>query len=236
MDALPLGIGRLVALAASAVVHAGMLFAAGLTLAPTRAQGGDAAPPSRLLFVHLPTQAAGGNPDSTVQRVVDPPLRPASRSSDDGRLREPLAALTLPRGVPVQAADDGAPRESPMAAAATAPAHTVDRTAGRAEKPAAGREARPPDATAVAYLVTPVPEYPPRAREEELEGLVVLRVRVTREGTPAEIRIASSSGPPGLDHAAESAVARWTFRPARQGDETVESWMEVPIRFQLGRG
>ena len=36
-----------------------------------------------------------------------------------------------------------------------------------------------------------------------------------------------------LDRAAEDAVARWRFVPARRGESAVEAWVLVPIVFKL---
>jgi protein TonB len=83
------------------------------------------------------------------------------------------------------------------------------------------------------YLFAPEPEYPQSAREDGLEGLVVLRVLVSSAGRPAEIRIARTSGSRALDVAAVVGVKRWTFVAAKQGDRSVDAWMDVPIRFHL---
>jgi periplasmic protein TonB len=88
-------------------------------------------------------------------------------------------------------------------------------------------------AEAPAYLSTPEPEYPLSAREDEQEGLVVLRVLVSRDGLPAEIRIARSSGFRALDAAAVAGVKRWTFSPATSDQRRIDAWMDVPVRFRL---
>ena len=84
-----------------------------------------------------------------------------------------------------------------------------------------------------AYLHAPEPGYPPSAREDGQEGLVILRVRVSTGGLPVEIALRRSSGFRALDRAAIAAVKHWTFVPARQAGHPVESWIDVPIRFHL---
>jgi len=69
-----------------------------------------------------------------------------------------------------------------------------------------------------------------RLREE---GQVMLRVRVSPDGQPNRIELRTSSGSDRLDRAAEEAVSRWRFVPARQGDTAVEAWVLVPIVFKL---
>jgi len=36
-----------------------------------------------------------------------------------------------------------------------------------------------------------------------------------------------------LDNAALAAVRRWSFEPSARDRQRLESWIEVPIRFQL---
>ena len=63
---------------------------------------------------------------------------------------------------------------------------------------------------------------------------MLLRVRISRSGLPEEIVLDRSSGFGALDRAAIVGVKGWTFTPARRGDEAIEAWMHVPIRFRLG--
>lgn len=89
--------------------------------------------------------------------------------------------------------------------------------------------------TPVAYLSNPKPEYPEMARQQEQEGMVVLRVLVTKDGSPAEIKIRKSSGFRTLDRAAVAGVKHWSFTPARQNQQSVDAWMDIPIRFRLSK-
>ena len=83
------------------------------------------------------------------------------------------------------------------------------------------------------YLKNPAPAYPSASRRLGEEGRVVLRVLVESDGRPAEVTIKTSSGFPRLDQAAEDAVRRWKFVPARKGDEAVRAAVLVPIVFNL---
>jgi protein TonB len=62
---------------------------------------------------------------------------------------------------------------------------------------------------------------------------VVLRVLVGYDGTARQILLHQSSGHKVLDEAARKAVITWRFLPARRGDTPVESWVDIPIRFDL---
>jgi protein TonB len=83
------------------------------------------------------------------------------------------------------------------------------------------------------YRSTPLPPYPSGAREQGVEGTVLLDVRVQPDGRVGEVRLKHTSGSPLLDGAALETVKAWTFVPARRGPATVESWVEIPVRFSL---
>lgn len=83
------------------------------------------------------------------------------------------------------------------------------------------------------YLKNPEPLYPAAARRRHEEGLVLLSVAVTADGRARDIAVKQSSHFPLLDQSAMQAVKEWTFEPARVGSRSVESEIEVPVRFQL---
>jgi protein TonB len=83
------------------------------------------------------------------------------------------------------------------------------------------------------YRSTPGPSYPASAREQGLEGEVVLAVEVRANGRVGDARVKRSSGAPVLDEAALAAVKQWTFVPARRGPRAVDSRVEVPVTFSL---
>lgn len=83
------------------------------------------------------------------------------------------------------------------------------------------------------YLDNPKPVYPPLSRRMGEEGRVVLRVQVGANGLPTEVAVQATSGSGRLDRAALDAVRRWTFVPARRGDEAVAASVLVPIAFSL---
>jgi protein TonB len=89
------------------------------------------------------------------------------------------------------------------------------------------REAKP------LYRSNPPPKYPVVARRRGFQGNVVLEVLVGPVGNVIELHVLSSSGYPILDRAAKSSVKNWTFEPGMRGQEKVEMWVRVPIRFEL---
>ncbi|WP_347903176.1 energy transducer TonB [Pseudomonas purpurea] len=90
-----------------------------------------------------------------------------------------------------------------------------------------------PASANAAYLKNPAPEYPSLAQRRGWEGTVLLRVQVLASGKPGEIQIQKSSGRQQLDDAALTAVKRWSFVPAKQGDVAQDGWVSVPIDFKI---
>ena len=77
------------------------------------------------------------------------------------------------------------------------------------------------------------PPYPLLARKRGYQGTVVLDVLVSKNGKASSIQVARSSGYKILDRAAIKGVKNWLFYPAKRGDELIEMWVKIPIRFQL---
>lgn len=83
------------------------------------------------------------------------------------------------------------------------------------------------------YEDNPKPEYPDIALRRGWEGLVLLQVDVTKDGTVERVDIETSSGFTALDRAAVKAVRRWKFVPTLSGGVPVDGSAVVPIDFDL---
>ncbi len=82
-------------------------------------------------------------------------------------------------------------------------------------------------------LTRVLPVYPMAARARNLEGRVVLRAVVDRDGHVEEA-ITVVESVPLLDTSAVEALRRWRFEPGRDRDgRPVRVLVDVPIRFQL---
>ncbi|MFH1293107.1 MAG: energy transducer TonB [Pseudomonadota bacterium] len=84
-----------------------------------------------------------------------------------------------------------------------------------------------------AYKKNPPPRYPRIARRRGYEGTVIMQVLVDRNGRVKELHIVQSSGHDVLDRAAITSVKNWQFEPGMRGDLKVDTWVKVPVRFQL---
>lgn len=84
-------------------------------------------------------------------------------------------------------------------------------------------------------LVEVKPEYPPIAKRLGIEGSVMLRVTVDRQGKVRAARIVKKAGY-GMDEAALKAILSFIFSPARGArHEPVESTFNYEVRFQQFR-
>lgn len=83
------------------------------------------------------------------------------------------------------------------------------------------------------YAENPEPLYPREARKKGFQGEVVLKVEVLSNGLVGQVEVKQSSGHEILDRSALSAVKQWKFFPAKRGESTISSWVNIPIKFQL---
>ncbi len=88
-------------------------------------------------------------------------------------------------------------------------------------------------AQVVNALHNPKPRYPRSAVRKRQQGVVVLTVKIAGDGSVANVAIAESSGHVLLDREARNTVMHWQFEPARYGEVTLQSEIQIPIRFDL---
>jgi len=146
-------------------------------------------------------------------------------------------AATKP--APARRTEPTRPSPTALSALNTDPGPPVETSAPIRQAAAPAAPAAPASAPVVAprfdaaYLDNPAPAYPPLSRRAREEGKVTLRVLVSAAGLAARVEIAHSSGSERLDRAAYAAVGRWRFVAARQGEQAIEAWVNVPIIFKL---
>lgn len=78
------------------------------------------------------------------------------------------------------------------------------------------------------------PDYPSLARQVRVQGQVVLRAVISREGAIENLQVLS--GHPMLVKAAVDAVRQWRYRPYLLNGEPVEVETEVKVNFILSGG
>jgi periplasmic protein TonB len=76
-------------------------------------------------------------------------------------------------------------------------------------------------------------DYPAAAREQGIEGQLVLRAHVGADGKVGEVEVVTSAGAL-IDEPAIASLKSWTFEPATKCGKPVESTYTVSRRFELG--
>jgi protein TonB len=78
------------------------------------------------------------------------------------------------------------------------------------------------------------PQYPPLARQARIQGIVVLRAMISREGKIENLQVIT--GHPLLVKSAMDAVLQWRYRPYYLNNEPVEVETQVTVNFTLSGG
>jgi len=247
------GSGSLAALPPGASLQAGA-GAVRRTGVPARTLviGGVAAVVTIGLIVVVALQFVGGSASTDTGPAGDPSqsAMTAAPTSAPVQQAEPVAAPVAPPVSTVPPPTPASPSGTPPAGRAGS---TSARPPARTTSRAATLPATPPAASAPAartgsgdrvYDVTEVDEKPttlrevpasvpdgvPRFRSPEV---VVLRVLVTPNGRPGEIRLLRKSTiTPALDGAAIAAARQYLFSPAKKGGQTVPCWFNMGVVFQ----
>jgi len=144
-------------------------------------------------------------------------------------------------GVPVPVPEEKAP---PQQTIASQEEIAVSRGTGEGAGPGDVIVATPPPAEVLPkldeyvysdelpVLVTDVaPVYPTIAKEAVVEGEVLLRVLVGKDGQVLHVHVERSI--PMLDDAAVAAAKQWVFKPALAGNRPVAVWIVRRVRFRL---
>ena len=241
------GRSKLAAPLASGVLHAGLVglivgFGMGTVPPALTPMTVELVQPDVLQAAHATggLRQAPSAPDGTSSTQAAPNPR---KSAEQGLLTPtpPVpVARPLPAAQPAGKADKNAVRPAPeerrralpevvqQPAAPAAPV-TLAALTGKGMEPVVGGGV----SEAVAVMGNPRPAYPWLARQRHIEGRVLLRVRVDADGRPTGVDVVRSSGFALLDESARTALARWTFHPARSEGGAVPTEVEVPIAFRL---
>jgi protein TonB len=117
---------------------------------------------------------------------------------------------------------DGKPESAPVADADAGPSRPLEVT----EVSSSPRLLSQPSSSALRAA------YPPRAREEGLEGNVVLRLLVGRNGRVAAVRVVVPAGN-GFDEAARRLVRGFRFEAGKKDGQPVAVWIPWTYKFRL---
>lgn len=105
-------------------------------------------------------------------------------------------------------------------------------TPGSDPRPAVPQRIRVSSGVAQGLLVRKVnPAYPPDAKDQHIQGIVVLRVNIDKEGNVYKVELIS--GHPLLAPAAMEAVKQWKYRPYLLNQIPIEVETQVQVNFTL---
>lgn len=137
------------------------------------------------------------------------------------------SALNAPAG---PSAGANLPTQSSSAAQSTTPAQSSTAVQSNA---AAAPESQAPSTSDIAGMLLQkvLPVYPAAARRQGVQGQVVLKAVIGKDGTIAELR--PLQGPQQLTAAAMDAVQHWRFRPYELKGKPVEVETDIRLNFQL---
>ena len=154
--------------------------------------------------------------------------QPQPETAVQSRLETPLESkpVPAPATVPKPVQRTATPPQTLTGAAATAD------SAGGARQGTDAEQASTAARFDADYLHNPAPTYPSQSRRLKEEGTVLSLVRVSAEGSPANVEVRQSSGFERLDEAALQAVRQWRFVPAKRGSQNVAASVLVPIQFK----
>ena len=115
------------------------------------------------------------------------------------------------------------PAEAPVQTAPQVPV-TADNTGVYTAVPAGGTQPEETDRV--------VPRFPMMARRAGIQGPVVVRGIVRKDGTIDNVEVIKDL-PMGLGDAAREAVSQWHFRPATYRGDPIDVYYTVTVNFRL---
>jgi protein TonB len=156
---------------------------------------------------------------ATMTRTVLPPLEVEVVAGDSHSTVRPgnnAVHVELQPGVPpLVASDAGISRESTAASLTSNAAERVQMSADTSE-----------------VVTHPVkPGYPLLARQMKVQGSVILRALISKDGAIQDLHVLS--GPAILASAAQDAVRQWRFKPHYLGTEAVETQARITVNFTI---
>ncbi len=76
--------------------------------------------------------------------------------------------------------------------------------------------------------------YPKEAKKLKLEAVLYIDVHISKDGEIIEFQIPYEKGY-GFEREAYKYIRQWTFYPAIENGQKIDSWIRVPIQFKLDK-
>jgi TonB family protein len=177
-----------------------------------------------------------GTKARTLKNVATQPAQPkpveATRVTDQPTSTSPASAPTVPSQ---SASENGAGALPPGGLVVYENGKVIYRTTPQGSSHTAKASAGPvtvPSKVADEYLMLRVePDYPESAREQHIQGPVVLDALVDKDG--AVEKLSTVSGDAQLAGAATDAVKQWRFKPFFRNGSPEEFQTQITVSFRL---
>jgi TonB family protein len=173
----------------------------------------------------LPTPPAPAHDTPVTPRASSPAPRPVARESNVEPAHPDGAVVMYERGKEIFRAKPSGVTSPSAEIAGTVPT----------ELNGGGHSPAVPDQnprTTYGYVLTRVqPHYPEEARQQRIQGAVVLKALVGADGSVQELKVIS--GDPLLVQAATDAVRQWRFQPHRSKGQSTGFETRITINFLL---
>ena len=170
---------------------------------------------------------ANSSDNSLFSALVRPERKNGSQPQSESIGQPGSASAETPRHITATASSS---RESSRVAEKRTPIQPTNAAAQKVPNLAPSLE-RSPTGAQVSLLRKVLPVYPNEAREEHVEGDVVLSALIAKDGTVAELR--PLRGPEILSAAAMDAVRQWRFKPYEVNGKPVAVETSILVSFQL---
>lgn len=181
----------------------------------------------------LPTAAAPASQQRAQKTPAPPQRQPSGPRPMVQPAVQPPSAIAPTSYAPEAQAGASAPQHTGSGSGAQAsPSTVLAPSTPAAPEHVALRETTP--STNIDHRFRPAPIYPVMSRHMNEQGVVRLKVLVSKEGSPVSVRVVGSSGYLRLDNIAEQTVKdRWRFSPGTSNGIPVEMEATFDIRFSL---
>jgi TonB family protein len=84
-------------------------------------------------------------------------------------------------------------------------------------------------------IYEPWPEYTELAKQDKVQGIVLVSLVVDEHGLPQHVQLLRGLGD-GLNENAVESVKKYVFKPATENGKPVAVWLNVEVNFQLADG
>jgi periplasmic protein TonB len=190
--------------------------AAAALVAPAVSEPPPAVVSNRTVLPPLEVEVVAGDNHKTVRpgtSSVRVDLQPGTRPQ---RMAQP--ATRTPEEPSTQIITDATPTSDGSETAASVTSNAAERVQMSADT-----------AEVVAHPVSP--GYPMLARQMKVQGSVILRALISKDGSIQDLHLLS--GPHILAAAAQDAVRQWRFKPHYVDDQAVETQAKITVNFTI---